>query len=120
MINRPGRLPKRKIFPLFGFKLRELGGDDLVSAEICHRWRDKIAQHGIDERSKRGKQAAAEENSNHAAAHRFGLGKLVTGHFTALPVAGTIRNRIAGPMAGSRGQAERTSTVRCISRSHIV
>ena len=80
MINRPGRLPKRKILPLIRLQLRELGGDDLVPAEICHRRRDKIAQHGIDERSKRGEEAAAEEDSNHAAARRFGLGKLVSGH----------------------------------------
>src|SRR5208337_1198487 len=61
-------------------QLRKPGGDDLVPAEICHRRRDKIAEHGINERNKRGKQAAAEEDSNHAAARRFGLGKLVSGH----------------------------------------
>src|ERR1019366_3514802 len=61
-------------------QLRELGGDDLVPAEIYHRRRDKIAQHRIDERSKRGEQAATEKDFNHAAALRFGLGNLVSGH----------------------------------------
>src|SRR5208282_3195924 len=61
-------------------QLREPGGDDLVPTEICHRRRDKIAEHGIEERSKRGEEAATEEDSNHAAARRFGLGKLVSRH----------------------------------------
>ena len=61
MINRPGSAAETENLSGIRLQFRELGGDDLVSAEICHRRRDKIAQHGIDERSKRGEQAATEK-----------------------------------------------------------
>ena len=101
MINRPGRLPKRKIMAEFGFSSVELGGDDLVSAEICHCRRHKIAQYGVDERSKRSQQAAAEEDSNHAAARRFGLGKLVSRHLLRPLPQEPLRIRIATSLPGS-------------------
>ena len=67
---------------LAGVRLQvaQFGSNHLVAAQIDHCGRDKIAHHGIEERSQRGEDAAAEEDLNGAAARGPGLGILVSAH----------------------------------------
>ena len=61
-------------------QVASFGGHNLVSAEIDHGRRNEVAQHGIEERSQRGQDAAAEEYLNGAAARGLGLGRVFSAH----------------------------------------
>src|SRR5208337_5246522 len=79
--NQQARLvAKAKDLAGVGLHLGNFCGNHLVSTEIRHRWRDKVAQYRIEKRCQRGKDATAEEYFYGAAARGIGLGSMVSAH----------------------------------------